>query len=104
MPIAPNQLKNLVLKHGEAVLGHLQVTMLDFPWVYCTFAPTPAFEALRPLFERELHLSENEDWDALEKIDEDIAALRLELSDPTTGAQILDFLIHFDEGTAWFRY
>ncbi len=104
MLIAPNQLKNLVLKQGEAVLGHLHVTTLDFPWVYCTFAPTPDFDSLRPLFEAELRLSENEDWDALEKIDEDIAALRLELTDPTTGAQILDFLIHFDEGTAWFRY
>ncbi len=104
MLIAPNQLKNLVLKQAEVVLGHLHVTTLDFPWVYCTFAPTPEFDSLRPLFETELRLSENEDWEALEKIDEDIAALRLELTDPTTGAQIRNFLIHFDVGTAWFRY
>ena len=104
MLIAPNQLRNLVLKQGEAVLGHLHVTTLDFPWGYCTFAPTPEFDSLRPLFETELHLSENEEWEALEKIDEDIAALGMELFDPTTGALILDFLIHFEEGTAWFRY
>jgi hypothetical protein len=95
------------LKQGELLLGTLETTDLDQPWVICKFTPTPAFEAVKPLFDAELELIEGSDdleidaWEmAYSRIDE----LGLQLVPVNGEPSISEFVLHIDGSEAWFRY
>jgi hypothetical protein len=69
------------LKKAEALLGVLEVYGGDFPWHYCKFEPTAAFDEFRPLF----------DWTTWEECDElyqQIEALDLRLVGIINGEEI----------------
>jgi hypothetical protein len=92
------------LMMGDSVLGMLTPDDPDWPWLYCHFTPTPAFEPVRPLFVAELEILEGQ-WDEgrWEKAYAAIASLKLRLLGDD--GQIIDeFLLHIDGDTAWFRY
>lgn len=94
------------LMQQDTLLGVLSIELRDQPLFGCQFEPTPAFDAIKPLFDEELSLvNQNrlseEDWGAAyEKID----ALGLTLVS-LDGREVLnDFLLHIEKNSAWFRY
>ncbi len=92
------------LMMGDSALGTLTPYDSDWPWEYCHFTPTPAFEQVRPLFVAELEILEGQ-WDEAqwEKAYDAIAALKLRLV--RDDGQIIDeFLLHIDGDTARFRH
>jgi hypothetical protein len=94
------------LMAGDLVVGVINVTGGDFPWIIGTFQPTEAFDEFSDLFARELalvdggqleaHMQEFEGiWQEIEK--------RLSLVKPD-GITAAEFLLHVRENEAWFRF
>jgi hypothetical protein len=100
---APNTLETLQLKQDDVLLGKLEVSELDFPWIICKFQPTEDFVRVKSLFDEELQLVNDADseW---EQAYEKILALDLQLIDVRSKSIIVDFLLHIEDDTAWFRY
>ncbi|KAA0254431.1 MAG: hypothetical protein EDM79_20875 [Chloroflexi bacterium] len=94
----------LHLKQGDIVLGTLKETDNDFPWRYCTFTPTDAFQSVKPLFDRAREQVEAEEWEQFDKAYQQIEALGLRLVDPLSGDEIREFLLHIEGDSASFRY
>lgn len=89
---------------GDVLLGTLTRTGSDMPWWLGTFDPEPAFERVRPLFDRERELLEADRVDEWGTTWDELAeGLRLE---PLDGrAPITEFLLHIEsDGTASWRY
>jgi hypothetical protein len=59
---------------GDLRLGALWLTDVDQPWYYCAFEPTPAFEAVRPLFDAANQALKTREFDAAAELLEEIAA------------------------------
>lgn len=91
------------LYQGEVLLGTLKVWR-EMPWLSGKFHPTPAFEPLRPLFQREIDLLNAEEHEAWEEAYDAIDALGLSLWAPDAEAPVREFLLHVDGDEAWFRY
>lgn len=102
MPTSPpvRELTTLQLVHGTILLGILTLKDTDFPWVNCTFVPTPAFATVKPLFDAELTVPEAE-WDQLYQ---QIIDLGLQLVNPERDQCIDMFLLHIEGNKASFRY
>lgn len=98
--------KRYFLMYKDTLLGVLVPYDHDFPWIYCHFEAKPAFEPLRPLFERELKAKDEDRDEAYSAI----FTLRLRLVDET-GKRFLEEiygedespLIHVRDDKAWFR-
>ena len=90
----------------ETVFGRLtlQHDGADMFWHDGTFAPTPAFDAIAPLFVETLRLLEGDEMDAFEVAYERIVALGLGLHPIEGGDPIREFLLHIDGGQARVRY
>ena len=90
----------------ETVLGRLtlQDGGADMFWHDGTFAPTPAFDAIAPLFLETRRLLERDEMDAFEAAYEHIVALGLELHPVGAGPPIREFLLHIDGEEARLRY
>jgi hypothetical protein len=96
------------LRHGATLVGEIEITDGDFPWLSGTFTAQDGFAPYRQLFVRELamlnRLLEDEDradyteWDALiERINRELT-----LYAPDDVA-VAEFLLHIDGDQAWFR-
>src|SRR5687768_1632440 len=68
----------------------------DMFWHDGTFAPSPAFDAIAPLFRETGRLLERDEMDAFELAYERIVALGLELHPAGGGLPIREFLLHID--------
>lgn len=81
---------------GEEVLGTLTRTGGEMFWEEGLFEPTPAFEAVRPLFDRENALLEADRIDEWCVVWDELAeGLRLE---PLDGrGPIVEFLLHIED-------
>ena len=95
------------LKRGQTLVGTLAAYGGDMPWLHCEFEPAPAFEAFRPLFDREMELAEAEAEEGaeageLEEVCRRIAASGLCLVLLPEGTEIGDFMLHVRGGEAWF--
>jgi len=99
-----NFMPDLRLCRGDVLLGTLTSTDDDFPWHHGTFDPAPAFEEVRPLFDRERELLDAERFDEWEAAWEAVVALGLRLELTATGATIDEFLLHIEGNRAWWRY
>lgn len=91
------------LRQRDSVLGSIEITGGDFPWLSGTWSPTAAFAEVKPLFERQLALLEQEhddNWDDAYR-DTWRAGVRLFVPD---GRQVPEFLLHIDGSDAWFRW
>ena len=103
--------KTLQLFRGDELLGAIDVKPGDgdLPWRSGSFRPSPGFEAVRDLFERELRLlraNEADDsalWDDWEAVHAELhdPGIRLESTDRDYTAE--EILIHIDGGEAWWR-
>jgi hypothetical protein len=103
--------KTLELVRGNALLGTIDVKPGedDLPWSSGAFHPSAEYEAVRGLFERELHLlqANNDDnaeqWDEWEAVHAELhePGIRLQSADKTYAAE--ELLIHIDGEEAWWR-
>ncbi len=93
------------LMAGDLVVGVIDVTGGDFPWIIGTFHPTKAFDDFSDLFARELALVDGGQLEAhmqeFEGIWQEIER-RLSLVKPD-GTAAAKFLLHIRETEAWFR-
>jgi len=101
---APKDLESVYLVRGDEMLGTLEVDHLDFPWVMCSFVPSPTFVEVKPFFDHELRLLNEESMDAWGAAYGEIVALGLQLVDASRGAALKVFLLHIEGTDAWFRY
>jgi hypothetical protein len=98
--------KPMRLLLGTTVLGTIEDLVPDFPWWDGRFVPEPAFERIRPLFEGELRLLNEDRIEELEQEWGRIRAmdLRLDLGD---GPALLfgdEFLLHIEGDRLRVRY
>jgi hypothetical protein len=92
------------LYRGGELLATLTRSGGDFPWCQGTYEPTSAFLTVRPLFDREWAILSEDRIDEWGLVWEEIQPPGLLLR-PLDGRQdITEFLIHFDEERAWWRY
>ncbi|MEE1827334.1 hypothetical protein PUR61_34855 [Streptomyces sp. BE20] len=89
-----------LLKKGE-VVGEIVIEDADFPWLSGRFLPAPGFAAVKPLFDRELVLVEEEEMGEWEAVTDEIRRT-LELAAPA--GPVAEFLLHVDGDRAWFRW
>ncbi|GAB3118253.1 hypothetical protein GCM10027160_30010 [Streptomyces calidiresistens] len=85
-------------------VGEILIEDADFPWLAGRFTPGPGFAAVRPLFERELALTEadhEEGWAEWERVRDEIER-RVTLWSPS--GPVAGFLLHIDGERAWFRW
>jgi hypothetical protein len=108
----PHELPDtLNLLRGDTVLGTIDVTPanFDFPWFSGTFRPTPEFEGVRLLFERELQLlransaDDSATWDDWEDAHAELHDPGLRLCSPDSSYVAEDILIHINGTEAWWR-
>jgi hypothetical protein len=92
----------LLTRPDGELLGELVLEDTDMPWLLCHFAPTPAYAAVAPLFERELSLLRAGDsvWREAYAA---VTALRLQLRPQPIGASLQPLLLHVQGARAWFR-
>ncbi|MFF9817425.1 hypothetical protein [Streptomyces sp. NPDC014006] len=89
------------LTGATGAIGEVVVEEADFPWLRGRFAAGPAFGSVRALFERELALADDEDWDAWERVWDDISrTVTLHAPD----GPVAEFLLHIEDDRAWFRW
>jgi hypothetical protein len=87
----------------DALIGEIEITDSDFPWLSGTFVARPGFAEVKPLFDEELSLLESEDYRALDDVYYRIRGTGLRLFAPD-GHEVPEFLLHIREREAWFRY
>jgi hypothetical protein len=92
-----------LLMRADTVLGTLGASTLDQPWQFCRFEPTLAFADVAGLFQRELELLNGGDIAEWEEAYDAIDALELRLVRPDSGDVIREFILHVEDGEAWFR-
>ena len=92
------------LYRGETLLGVLTPTESDQPWWLGSFAPTIAFEEVRPLFLQELKLLNADQMGEWELLQTQIQTLELKLVPSDGSDSVSDFLLHIDAENAWWRY
>ena len=103
-PLDGRSMADYQLFRGERRLGDLTRIDADFPWWSGIFEPTPAFEEVRPLFDREREQLEADAIEEWGQVWDAIAAPGLRL-EPTDGrGPITEFLVHIDGQNAWWRY
>jgi len=90
------------LRQGETVLGDVEITDADFPWLRGAWHPTNEFDSVRALFRAELGLIDDagEEWERAYREIYD-AGVRLYYPD---GRKVPEFLLHVDDDVAWFRW
>ncbi|GII01489.1 hypothetical protein [Planobispora takensis] len=86
---------------GEETVGEIAVADTDFPWLIGEFTPGPAFAATRHLFDRDLESMDREDWDGWE---ETYREIRRALTLVSPSGPVAEFILHVEEGKAWFRW
>ncbi len=92
-----------LIRRDGTLLGRLTQDGLDPPWVLCRFEPTEHFAPVAHLFAEEIGLLEEDEMDNWAAVEEDVAALGLELRPSGGGTPIREFLLHVDGSRAWFR-
>lgn len=96
-------------RRGEDLVGAIAVDEHDFPWLHGRFLAGPAHEEVRDLFARELVLLDRMDEDGSDESAEawetvhDQVNRTMTLTRPT-GGTVAEFLLHIQDGRAWFRW
>lgn len=89
------------LRRDEEVIAEVVIEDGDFPWLSGRFVPAAGFAEVKPLFERELALTEEEDWEEFDSVIREINDL-LQLVAPT--GPVAEFLLHVEGDQASFRW
>lgn len=90
---------------SQETLGEILIEDADFPWLRGSFTPGPGFDAVKPLFDREMALTDSMDedggadsWEAA--YDEVLRTVSLVAPE----GPVAEFLLHIEDGQAWFRW
>ncbi|WP_327319987.1 hypothetical protein [Streptomyces sp. NBC_01235] len=86
---------------GGEDIGEIAVAEADFPWLSGRFSAGRAYDAVEPLFTRELALMEDEDREAWEVVQ---AEIRRRVSMISPRGPVPEFLLHIQGDEAWFRW
>ncbi|MEU6210189.1 hypothetical protein ACIA6E_01925 [Streptomyces sp. NPDC051815] len=89
------------LVRQEELLGEVVVDEADFPWLHGRFVPTPAFDEVKPWFDESLALVEAEEFERFDEVYDRIAHT---LSLVAPSGPVAEFLLHIEDGRAWFRW
>ncbi|MFF7441793.1 hypothetical protein [Streptomyces sp. NPDC008122] len=89
------------LMRQEELLGEIAIDGADFPWLHGHFMPTPAFEEVRPWFDESLALLEAEEY---ERFDTSYDRIADALALVAPSGPVAEFLLHINDGRAWFRW
>ncbi len=94
-----------LLKTGDTLVGSIDVTGTDQPWLTGRFYPELGFAAFDDLFKRELALVEGNLSDEIAQWEEVYGRIqnRLRLLKPD-GTVVSEYLLHINGEDAWFRY
>jgi hypothetical protein len=94
----------LLMCHGE-LLGTLTLKDSDMFWFFCAFQAENAFEQLRPLFDRQSVLAENDDYSSVEweELEDQITALDLFLEGVGGRSNYEEFILNIDGREASIR-
>ncbi|MFI5798509.1 hypothetical protein [Streptomyces sp. NPDC051677] len=87
--------------HGREDVGEIVVDEADFPWLSGHFTAGPGYDAVEPLFTRELALMEEEDWQEWEAV---AVEIRRRVSMTSPRGPVPEFLLHIEGDRAWFRW
>jgi hypothetical protein len=94
-----------LLMTGDTLVGSIDVTDPDFPWLTGHFNAEPSFAEFSDLFARELALVEGDLQQQVAQWEEVYGRIcnRLRLLKPD-GTAVPEYLLHIKDGDAWFRY
>lgn len=92
------------LYRGTELVGEIEIDGSDFPWLEGRFVAHPGFAEVKPLFDEELRLADEDSadgaWDAAYyRIRQ--AGLRFVKPD---GREVAEFLLHIQGDRGWFRW
>ncbi len=89
----------------DKLLGTLRPYSSDMFWTDCKFEATEEFQKIKPLFDEELKLVENDEFNAekWEEVYGKIEGLNLKLINPEDGRIVEEFLLHIKDGEARVR-
>ncbi len=96
--------KRWTLRHGDDVLGLIDVRSFDQPWYEGEFTPLQGFSLVKPYFDKDLVLLEQEKWDEFEQLWDDLRSTGIVIENTHTGQRVSDFILHIEGSRAWFRY
>ena len=85
----------------KELLGEIVIDDADFPWLHGRFDPAPAFGEVKPWFDESLALLEAEEF---ERFDDAYGRIADALSLVVPPGPVADFLLHVEDGRAWFRW
>ncbi|MFI2206679.1 hypothetical protein ACH47Z_39335 [Streptomyces sp. NPDC020192] len=89
------------LMRQDKLLGEITIDEADFPWLNGRFLPTRAFAEVKPWFDASLALMEAEEY---ERFDDSYDRIAGALSLVAPSGPVAEFLLHIDDGHAWFRW
>lgn len=98
-------MKRWLLKSGDTLIGSIDVTGSDQPWLTGDFYPESGFAEFSDLFSQELALVEGNLDDEIARWEEVYRRItdRLRLLKPD-GTEVPEYLLHIRGDHAWFRY
>jgi hypothetical protein len=87
--------------HRDEPAGEIVIEEADFPWLRGRFVAGPAFAAVEPLFARCRALADSEDREAFDTVYDEVGKTVV-LASPS--GPVAEFLLHIQDGQAWFRW
>jgi hypothetical protein len=91
------------LRHGDVLIGTLQVTEQDIPWYNSRFEPASEYADYRPVFEEGNGVRSGDDPDAWSAWRKKVHELGLRLIRLHDQAGASEFILYIDANTADFR-
>jgi hypothetical protein len=89
---------------GPTILAHISDVVPDMPWWEADFAPTPAFDEVRPLFDTARALGDRESWDEWEAVWREIRDRGVRLAVDGRDNEVAEFVLSVDGGRCRYRY
>lgn len=89
------------LERDTELLGEIVIAEADFPWLSGRFTPQPAFAGVKPWFDEALALVAAEEH---ERFDAAYDRIARSLSLVAPSGPVAEFLLHIEDGRAWFRW
>ncbi|PPK68163.1 hypothetical protein V5P93_000068 [Actinokineospora auranticolor] len=92
------------LVRGDELVGEIVVDEADFPWVYGHFRPQPPFAEIKPLFDEELALVEEDVAERVPEWEQVYDRITSALTLVSPNGPVAEFLLHVQGDDAWFRW
>jgi hypothetical protein len=96
------------LHAGTELVGTITIEDQDFPWLSGSFEPATAFERWAPLFAAEQALldevTEHDSAAGWARWEAAYDRIRAALTLTAPNEPVADYLLHIEDGRAWFRW